>query len=204
MEIKELAELYQRASKVQDAAARDLLSNAVAQLAAVQSTMDAQAVRPAAQGSREAELSEALVAKARKEVVESARAVASAVDKPGDTHAAHAAAADAMAAEAIAAEAVAAEAAAAEPLAAEPFMAEPMAAEPFAAEPMAAEPFAAEPMAAEPMAAEPFAAEPMAAEPFVAEPLAAEPLNPAVARQPALSSALQAFVDANKGGSTGR
>lgn len=206
MDIAELAALYQQSLKAQDAAVRDLLSDAVAKLAATQTVMDLQP-QIVSRDPREAAANKALIEKARHDVVAAARGVAEALKKPGDIAAAQAVAAEATAAEAVAARAIADEAAAAEPLAAEPFAAEPFAAEPFAAEPFAAEPFAAEPFAAEPFAAEPFAAEPFAAEPFAAEPFAAEPVAVGVA-PPATTSvftaALQAFLSANKGGGSGR
>jgi hypothetical protein len=151
MDIAELAKLYQRALQVQDATVRDVLSNAVARIAATQSVIDMQP-EVASRDTRATASNRALIDKARKEVVAAARAVTDALKKPTDIDAAHAIAAEAIAAEAIAAEAIAAEPFAAEPVAAEPFAAEALVAEPFAAEPLAAEPFAAEPIAAEPFA----------------------------------------------------
>lgn len=202
MDIAELAALYQQSLKAQDAAVRDLLSDAVAKLAATQTVMDLQP-QVVSRDPREAAANKALIEKARHDVVAAARGIAEALKKPGDMATAQAVAAEATAAEAVAARAIADEAAAAEPFAAEPFAAEPFAAEPFAAEPFAAEPFAAEPFAAEPFAAEPLAAEPFAAEPFAAEPVAVG-MAPAATNASVFTAALQAFLSANKGGGSGR
>ncbi len=172
MDVGELVKLYREATQVRDASVRDVLSDAAARLGATQVALDAPA--GPGNGPQATEVSRVMAARARKEIVAAADAIAKALKKPD------ASSASTVAAQAIAAEAIAAEAAAAEP---------------FAAEPMAAEPFAAEPFAAEPMAAEPMAAEPMAAEPFAAEPFTAMPAT-------AFSGALQTFL-ASAGDDTG-
>lgn len=123
MEIGELATLYRKAMQVQDAAVRDALSGAAATLAATQ-VLDAQA-EVTLRDPLAAASSKALVARARKEVVAAAQAIAEALKDPTDAEVANEIAAEAIAAEAIAVEAVAAEPFAVEPLAAEPFAVEP-------------------------------------------------------------------------------
>jgi hypothetical protein len=199
MDVGELVKLYREATQVRDASVRDVLADAAARLGATQVALDA----PAGPGNspHSTEVSRVMAARARKEIVAAADAIARALKKP-DANTASTVAAQAIAAEAIAAEAAAAEPFAAEPLAAEPFAAEPFAAEPLAAEPLAAEPLAAEPFAAEPFAAEPLAAEPFAAEPFAAEPMAAEPFAAEPFAATPFSSALQTFL-ASTGDDTG-
>ena len=139
MDIAELAGLYRDSLKVENKAARELISNSVARLAAAYSVMETSASSDPEKG-----VTQGLIDRARREIVTSAQAIAKAIKTPTDKKTVDAAAADVAAAEAIAL--AAAEPMAAEPLAAEPLVAEPLVAEPLAAEPLAAEAFIGEPV----------------------------------------------------------
>jgi hypothetical protein len=182
MDIAKLAGLYRDSLKVENKAARELISNSVARLAAASSVVETNASSDPEKGGNQG-----LIDRARREIVTSAQAIAKAIKTPTNKKIVDAAVADVAAAEAIAL------------AAAEPMAAEPLAAEPLAAEPLAAEPLAAEPLAAEPLAAEPLAAEPLAAEAFVGEPVAFGAAQPGVdPTSAAFSAALHAFVNASQ------